>query len=159
MRGFCRSQSQKRFYPHQKDGCLPTDLLDVSRCQRGKLLFSQLFILFFTKFLGKLPIIVSSANFLYAPEYVRNSIHGMERAPVQELDQIEIDVEPCIGAIIQANRRFMINIAMWEGQNLTIMPHDISHARNVIIPVLEIDERVGHSFFILISISVILFLF
>jgi hypothetical protein len=83
----------------------------------------------------------------------------MERAPVQELDQIEIDVEPRIGAIIQANRRFMINIAMWKGQNLTIMPQDISHARDVIIPVLEIDERVGHSFVILISISVILFLF
>jgi hypothetical protein len=56
-------------------------------------------------------------NFLYAPDYVKNSIEGM-RKPDPELDEIQVDLEPRLGAVITAKRRFQINVAMWKGENL-----------------------------------------
>lgn len=35
-------------------------------------------------------------------------------------DQIEVDLEPRLGAILQARRRFQINVAMWKGVNLSM---------------------------------------
>lgn len=34
-KGYCNSNSEKKFYAEQKDGCLPNGLLDISRCQKG----------------------------------------------------------------------------------------------------------------------------
>uniref|UniRef100_A0A915EK68 Uncharacterized protein n=1 Tax=Ditylenchus dipsaci TaxID=166011 RepID=A0A915EK68_9BILA len=88
---------------------------------------------------GEPPIIVSWPNFLFAPDFVRNSIKGIRDAN-QERDQIELDLEPRLGAILQARRRFQINISMWKGVNLTMPGLDLSNFRNSIVPVLQIDE-------------------
>lgn len=69
--------------------------------------------------LGEAPIIISMPNFLYAPIFVRESIGGLEE-PVSEEDQIQLDLEPRLGAVIQAKRRFQINIAMWKGANISL---------------------------------------
>lgn len=56
-------------------------------------------------------------NFLYAPDFVQNSVEGL-RSPIRELDQIEVIFEPRLGVILEARRRFQINVAMWKGNNL-----------------------------------------
>jgi hypothetical protein len=71
---------------------------------------------------GEPPVVISLPNFLYAPDYVQQSIDGIRRPPEQELDQIEVDIEPRLGTIVQAHRRFLINFSMWKGVNLT-MPY------------------------------------
>jgi hypothetical protein len=34
-KGFCHSDNGKIFFDKQQPGCLPSGLLDVSRCQKG----------------------------------------------------------------------------------------------------------------------------
>jgi hypothetical protein len=58
-------------------------------------------------------------NFLYAPKYVQDSIEGMLK-PDPERDEIQVDLEPRLGAVIKANRRFQVNVAMWKGENLVV---------------------------------------
>ena len=62
-RGFCHSESGKKFFDQQSTNCLPSGLLDVSRCQKGN--FNSLHEWLH---LGEPPIIVSMPNFLYSPE-------------------------------------------------------------------------------------------
>uniref|UniRef100_A0A914HZ82 Uncharacterized protein n=1 Tax=Globodera rostochiensis TaxID=31243 RepID=A0A914HZ82_GLORO len=122
-KGFCNSDNAKKMFPEQKSSdCLPSGLLDVSRCQKGEP-----------------PIVVSQPNFLYAPEFVQKSIEGI-RQPVQELDQIEIDIEPRLGTLLQAHRRFLISISMWRGVNISLS--DLRNFRNSIVPVVEVDEHI-----------------
>ncbi|KAL3074193.1 hypothetical protein niasHS_015023 [Heterodera schachtii] len=122
-KGFCNSDNPKKFFPEQNSAdCLPSGLLDVSRCQPGEP-----------------PVVISQPNFLYAPEFVQKSIDGI-RQPVQELDQIEIDIEPRLGTLLQAHRRFLISISMWHGVNITLS--DLKNFRNSIVPVLEVDEHI-----------------
>lgn len=58
-------------------------------------------------------------NFLYTPKYVQDSIEGLEK-PDPERDEIQVDLEPRLGAVITARRRFQINVEMWRGENLVV---------------------------------------
>uniref|UniRef100_A0A1I8C2M6 Glycoprotein n=1 Tax=Meloidogyne hapla TaxID=6305 RepID=A0A1I8C2M6_MELHA len=122
-KGFCKSKTGKRLFKEQNSDCLPVGLLDVSRCQ-----------------IGEPPIVVSQPNFLYSPDYVQQSIEGIQFPAIQERDQIEIDVEPRLGTIIQAHRRFLISISMWKGANLSLS--ELAHFQSSVVPVLEIDEYI-----------------
>lgn len=42
---YCNYESEKKFYPEQKKNCLPNGLLDISRCQKGNLIFKKNLIL------------------------------------------------------------------------------------------------------------------
>jgi len=119
-KGYC--YAGKKFFAEQSEECLPTGLLDISHCQKGEP-----------------PIVISWPNFLYSTDFVQNSINGMKQADEQQ-DKIELDLEPRLGAILQARRRFQINISMWKGVNLTMPGLDLSRFRNSIVPVLQIDE-------------------
>jgi hypothetical protein len=99
--GFCYDTG-KVFFKERNSSCLPNGLLDVTRCQKGEP-----------------PVVVSLPNFLYAPKYVHDSIEGMPE-PNQDQDEIQVDLEPRLGAVINASRRFQINVAMWKGENLTL---------------------------------------
>ncbi|CAK5076789.1 unnamed protein product [Meloidogyne enterolobii] len=122
-KGFCKSKTGKRIFKEQNSDCLPVGMLDVSRCQ-----------------IGEPPIVISQPNFLYSPNYVQQSIEGIQFPPIQERDQIEIDVEPRLGTIIQAHRRFLISISMWKGANLSLS--ELVNFRSSVVPVLEIDEYI-----------------
>lgn len=99
--GFCYSAG-KTYYDQQNSSCLPNGMLDISKCQRGEP-----------------PIVISMPNFLFTPKYVQDSIEGMPK-PDPERDEIQVDLEPRLGAVITAKRRFQINVAMWKGENLAI---------------------------------------
>lgn len=117
-KGYCNPKSGKVYFDEQKEECLPNGLLDISRCQQG-------FVCFLKHrnsskaLLGDAPIVISMPNFLYAPDYVQKSIEGLEE-PVEDEDQIQLDLEPRLGAVLQARRRFQINIAMWKGVNISL---------------------------------------
>jgi hypothetical protein len=122
-KGYC-NDNNKIIYPEQPKDCLPPGLIDLSRCQRGEP-----------------PIIFSLPNFLHTPKYVQDSVEGLD-TPNEENDEIEFDFEPRLGSLFRAIRRSQINIAMWRGANLTI-PHsglDLSKFRNVIIPVIRVED-------------------
>ncbi|CAD5222399.1 unnamed protein product [Bursaphelenchus xylophilus] len=122
-KGFCIA-SGKKFYAAQNESCLPNGLLDLSRCQKGEP-----------------PIVMSMPNFLYAPDYVRDSIDGLEK-PDPDRDEIEVDLEPRLGAVLKARRKLQINVAMWNGRNLSMPGLDLSRFYNAIVPVIEINEDV-----------------
>ncbi|KAI6201799.1 Lysosome membrane protein 2 [Aphelenchoides besseyi] len=132
--GFCYDTG-KTFFDQQNSTCLPNGLLDVSRCQRGKKLLKhvELFCL------GEPPVVVSLPNFLYAPDYVHDAIEGLPEVD-PERDEIQVDLEPRLGAVITAKRRFQINVAMWKGDNLVVTGLDLSRFRNSIVPVISIEE-------------------
>ncbi|KAI1729108.1 CD36 family domain-containing protein [Ditylenchus destructor] len=121
-KGFCHANG-KKIFEEEDPSCLPSGLLDISRCQRGEP-----------------PIVISWPNFLFSADFVQKSIRGM-REPDVDRDQIEVDIEPRLGAIMQARRRFQINVSMWKGINLTMPGLDLSHFRNSVVPLLEIDEH------------------
>ncbi|KAI6177366.1 Lysosome membrane protein 2 [Aphelenchoides bicaudatus] len=117
--GFCYDNG-KTFYDEQKNStCLPNGLLDISKCQKGEP-----------------PIVISMPNFLYTPDYVQNSIEGM-RKPNPDLDEIQVDLEPRLGAVIRAQRRFQINPC---GREKTWRGLDLSHFKNSIVPLISIEE-------------------
>lgn len=62
---------------------------------------------------------MSLPNFLYTPEFVRDSIDGL-RNPEPEKDEIQVDLEPRLGAVLRAKRRLQVNVAMWNGNNMSM---------------------------------------
>lgn len=99
--GYC-NDNNKKFYKDQPDHCLPSGLLDLSRCQKGEP-----------------PIVFSLPNFLYAPKYVQDSVIGLEK-PDPDRDEVQLDFEPRLGSLFRAIRRSQVNVAMWKGENLNI---------------------------------------
>jgi hypothetical protein len=99
--GFCYD-SGKTFYKERNSTCLPNGMLDISKCQKGEP-----------------PIVITMPNFLFTPKYVQDSIEGMPK-PDLERDEVQVDLEPRLGAVITAKRRFQINVAMWKGENLIV---------------------------------------
>uniref|UniRef100_A0A914USG3 Uncharacterized protein n=1 Tax=Plectus sambesii TaxID=2011161 RepID=A0A914USG3_9BILA len=122
--GYCNPLG-KRYYSEaaQPGACLPPGLLDISRCQKGEP-----------------PVVMSLGNFLYAPDEVHESVLGVDR-PNEETDQITVDIEPTLGVLLQAQRQFQINVAMWKGNNLEF-PVDLSKFYSAVVPVLLVNESV-----------------
>lgn len=105
-KGFCHANG-KKIFEEEDPSCLPNGLLDISRCQRGS--FLKVYGKIVDEFdLGEPPIVISWPNFLFSADFVQKSIRGM-REPDVDRDQIEVDIEPRLGAIMQARRRFQIN--------------------------------------------------
>lgn len=62
---------------------------------------------------------MSMPNFLFAPQFVRDSVEGLGR-PDADRDEIQVDLEPRLGAVLRARRSLQINIAVWNGKNLSV---------------------------------------
>ncbi|CAD5217815.1 unnamed protein product [Bursaphelenchus okinawaensis] len=121
--GFC-VDTGKKFYQSQNETCLPKGLLDLSRCQKGEP-----------------PIVISMPNFLYAPDFVLESVEGLEK-PDPDRDQIQVDLEPRLGAVLRAQRRMQVNIAMWNGKNMSMPGLDLKKFYNAVVPVITIEEDI-----------------
>lgn len=89
-------------------------------------------------------------NFLYAPDFVQNSVEGL-RSPSPKLDQIEVTFEPRLGVILEARRRFQINVAMWKGNDLLYVYYfcifinifyfsNLKNFHSSIVPVILVEE-------------------
>ncbi|KHJ96674.1 CD36 family protein, partial [Oesophagostomum dentatum] len=126
--GFC-NPTDKKFFDSQNetDDCFPAGLLEISKCQRSQP-----------------PVMISMPNFRFASDEVRQSVKGLNDTD-PERDNIFIDIEPRLGAVLRAHRRFQINIEMWKGKDL-VFPVNLNKTRSSLIPVLiihddaEIDE-------------------
>ncbi|VDO13078.1 unnamed protein product, partial [Haemonchus placei] len=96
--GFC-NPTDKKFFESQNetDDCFPEGLLEISKCLRSQP-----------------PIMISLPNFNFAPEEVRQSVKGLNSTD-PERDIILVDIEPRLGAVLRAHRRFQVNIEMWKG--------------------------------------------
>ena len=62
-----------------------------------------------TTIAGEPPVIISMPNFAFAPDYVVNSIGGLP-APDLQQDLAQVDIEPRLGVVIEAKRRFQVNV-------------------------------------------------
>ncbi|CAJ0580307.1 unnamed protein product, partial [Mesorhabditis spiculigera] len=120
-RGYC-NPSDKRFFNSQNgSGCLPAGLLEISQCRQGKP-----------------PIVISMPSFYGAPDEVKAHIRGLN-ASNPETDQIYVDIEPQLGAVLHAQRVFQVNIAMWKDPSLTF-PVGLQKLRPSIVPVITVRE-------------------
>uniref|UniRef100_A0A914URS9 Uncharacterized protein n=1 Tax=Plectus sambesii TaxID=2011161 RepID=A0A914URS9_9BILA len=119
-KGFC-NPDEPRYYSleSQPVGCLPSGMLDISRCQPGNP-----------------PVIISLPHYLYSTEEVQNSIDGLGSPNLAE-DEIYVDIEPTAGVTLRAERRMMMNIGMWNADRKISM---VENMKNVIIPVLMVNE-------------------
>ncbi|CAJ0600540.1 unnamed protein product [Cylicocyclus nassatus] len=120
--GFC-NPTDKKFFASQNesDDCFPAGLLEISKCQRSRP-----------------PIMISLPNFNFASDEVRRTVKGLN-ATDPERDIIFVDIEPRLGAVLRAHRRFQINVEMWKGLNITF-PINLNKTRSSLIPVLIIHD-------------------
>ncbi|XGW16893.1 hypothetical protein V3C99_001936 [Haemonchus contortus] len=120
--GYC-NPTDKKFFESQNetDDCFPEGLLEISKCLRSQP-----------------PIMISLPNFNFAPEEVRQSVKGLNSTD-PERDIILVDIEPRLGAVLRAHRRFQVNIEMWKGKDL-VFPVNLNKTRSSLIPVLIIHE-------------------
>uniref|UniRef100_A0A7E4VR75 Lysosome membrane protein 2 n=1 Tax=Panagrellus redivivus TaxID=6233 RepID=A0A7E4VR75_PANRE len=122
-KGFCNNNG-KIFYDEQDPKCLPSGLLDISRCQKGEP-----------------PVVLSLPHFLHAADYVVNSVEGLDKSNAEE-HEIQLDLEPRLGSLFRAVRRIQINVAMWKGKNLSIPGLNLSKFHNTIVPVLMVEDYI-----------------
>uniref|UniRef100_A0A914WYM8 Uncharacterized protein n=1 Tax=Plectus sambesii TaxID=2011161 RepID=A0A914WYM8_9BILA len=101
--GFCHYRTHQ-LYPQQPSTCLPRGLLDVGFCQQVPVPIPGM------PFSVAPPIAVSNPHFLFADDFVVNSIGRF--SPTVDNDQTYIDIEPTTGAILTAQKRLQINVML-----------------------------------------------
>uniref|UniRef100_A0A8R1DWF1 Uncharacterized protein n=1 Tax=Caenorhabditis japonica TaxID=281687 RepID=A0A8R1DWF1_CAEJA len=87
--GFCVPLKYGAYEYPPESACLPSGLLDISGCSGG-------------------PIIVSKSHFYQASKVVSKFVPRFK--PSYEEDETIIDIEPNTGAVLQAMKRFQINM-------------------------------------------------
>ncbi|CAJ0942924.1 unnamed protein product, partial [Mesorhabditis belari] len=120
-KGFCNPTDKVFFNEQNETGCWPRGLLEISHCQRGNP-----------------PIVISLPNFHLATKEVKESVRGLNESN-PETDEILVDIEPHLGAVLHARRVFQVNIEMWKGENLAF-PVNLKKMRSGVVPVITVRE-------------------
>lgn len=116
--GFCNSDSDLRFFRQQPLSCLPTGLMDLSRCKAAAP-----------------PSAASMPHFLYTPAYVHGQFPSIS-PPDPERHRSFVVLEETTGVPINLQLKFQINIATFHDPDFAVL----RNLNTTIVPVLWINQ-------------------